>query len=293
MAQLPFSCPKKSINKGLEYFIRTDNYMSLDASYGLLDASYGLLDASYGLLDTSYGLLDASYESLNTSYVALDTSYESLNASCAALNTNYAALDRSAFYIVSKSKPQVWVAGKEYSCQAGELEPGRIADKSLTIWKIVFPDTLSNSSKVAIRIEQLPGLQGGAAIPEPIVFECGKGRIQLGDLGENESLKTYSGGMWYRKNIKITSQQAKAPNISIDLGKVVASSEVFVNGEFIGRRLISPWTFDLTGKLKQGDNKIEVLVYNTLGNHFLNTPSTYIGRTTSGLIGPVKLSFFK
>jgi len=198
-----------------------------------------------------------------------------------------------AFYIASKVKPQVWVAGKEYICQPGKLEPGRFVDKSLTVWKIVLPDMLLNSCKVALRIKQLPGYQGGAAIPEPIVFETGKGKIKLGDLAENESLKTYSGGMWYRKNIEISTEQAKTGSISIDLGKVVASAEVFVNGVSVGRRLISPWKFDLTGKIKPGDNKIEVLVYNTLGNHFLNTPSTYVGKITSGLIGPVIISFSK
>jgi len=196
-----------------------------------------------------------------------------------------------AFYMASKAKPQVWVDGKEYLCQPGKMEPVRFVDKSLTTWEIVFPDTVSNSCKVALRMVQIPGLQGGAAIPEPIIFETGKGKIQLGNLADDESLKTYSGGMWYRKNIEISSQQAENRSISIDLGKVVASAEVFVNGESAGKRLISPWKFDLTGKLKPGNNQIEVLVYNTLGNHYLNTSSTYIGRTASGLIGPVKIYF--
>jgi len=199
----------------------------------------------------------------------------------------------SAFYVQSKSKPQVWVAGKKFECQSGKLEPGRFVDKSLTIWKIVLPDSMLNSCKVALRIEQLPGFQGGSAISEPVVFECGKGKIQPGNLAENESLKTYSGGMWYRKNIVINPEQAESKIISIDLGEVVASAEVFVNGKSVGRRLISPWKFDLTGQLNSGDNKIEILVYNTLGNHYLNTPSTYVGRIKSGLIGPVKLSFSK
>ncbi|MDP4188786.1 MAG: hypothetical protein Q8905_12100, partial [Bacteroidota bacterium] len=110
--------------------------------------------------------------------------------------------------------------------------------------------------------------------------------------GENESLKTYSGGMWYRKSIKITAEQAKAAQILFDLGKVVATAEVFVNGKAIGTKVTSPWTFDLSGKLTSGDNKIEILVYNTLGNHYLNTISQYVGRTNSGLIGPVKIDFY-
>jgi hypothetical protein len=75
------------------------------------------------------------------------------------------------------------------------------------------------------------------------------------------------------------------------LGRVVASAEVHINGKLAGIKSVPPWEFDLTGNLNSGDNKIEILVYNTLGNHFLTTPSQYIGRTDSGLIGPVTLNF--
>ena len=135
----------------------------------------------------------------------------------------------------------------------------------------------------------MAGNYGGAAIPEPILFECSKGRIQLGDLNDNESLKTYSGGMWYRKTISFTAEKLSSKQVMLDLGKVVASAEVFVNGQSVGSRVSSPWRSDLTPKLKAGENLIEILVYNTLGNHYLTTPSMYVGRTSSGLIGPVKL----
>jgi len=194
-------------------------------------------------------------------------------------------------YFTSKAKPEVWVADKKYACEPGKLEAGRIADANLQTWKVTLPENLQESASVALKIEQLPGFFGGSAVPEPIVFECGKGTIQLGDLQDNESLKTYSGGMWYRKSIAITADQAKTSQIILDLGKVVASAEVFVNGKPIGTKASSPWTFDLSGRLTSGDNKIEILVYNTLGNHYLSTPSQYIGRTNSGLIGPVKIEF--
>ena len=124
-------------------------------------------------------------------------------------------------YVTSKAKPEVWVAGKEVQSQIGQLESGRIADPNLTIWKIVLPDSLVNSETVTLKIEQLPGFHGGAAIPEPIVFECGKGKIQLGDLSDNESLRTYSGGMLYGKTIHINAKQANSNQIILDLGKVV------------------------------------------------------------------------
>jgi hypothetical protein len=194
-------------------------------------------------------------------------------------------------FVQSISKPRVWISGAEFSCRQVQPNPEMIVYANIPVWKIVFPDTAMNSSMVALRIEQSPGFYGGAAIPEPVVFECGSGMIQLGDLGENESLKTYSGGMWYRKTLNINSDQADSNHIVLDLGKVVSSAEVFVNRKSAGIKLSSPWKFDLTGKLQPGENRIEILVYNTLGNHYRTTPSMYVGRANSGLIGPVRLEF--
>jgi hypothetical protein len=134
-----------------------------------------------------------------------------------------------------------------------------------------------------------PGFYGGAAIPEPIRLNCGKGVIRLGDLYENECLMTYSGGMWYRKIIVLMPTQAGSKKVTLDLGDLVASCEVMINGKPVGKRLTPPWQFDLSGHVKPGENKLEVLVYNTLGNYYLTTPSKYIGSTKSGLIGPVRL----
>jgi hypothetical protein len=194
-----------------------------------------------------------------------------------------------AVYISSEAKPEVWIDGRVCKVEPGQLEEGRIADTGLTVWKVFSSEGPLKTSKVAVRLEQLPGLNGGAAIPEPVVFESEHGEIGLGNLFENEALKTYSGGMWYRKTISLTKSQAGAEEVILDLGRVVASAEVHINGKPSGIKTMSPWTFDVSGKLKQGDNRIEILVYNTLGNHFLTTPSQYIGRTDSGLIGPVTL----
>ena len=50
-----------------------------------------------------------------------------------------------------------------------------------------------------------------------------------------------------------------------------------------------PWLVELNGTLKEGPNKIEVLVYNTLANHYQTIPSKYKGNPQSGLLVPVKL----
>ena len=63
-----------------------------------------------------------------------------------------------------------------------------------------------------------------------------------------------------------------------------------VNGQTAGVRVAAPWKLDVTPYLKIGKNKIEVLVYNTLANHYQTIPSRYRGDPVSGLIGPVKIS---
>ena len=52
-----------------------------------------------------------------------------------------------------------------------------------------------------------------------------------------------------------------------------------------------PFELDVTEFVQPGDNRIEILVYNTLSNHYqtIPTPPRYKETTTSGLIGPVQL----
>ncbi len=143
-------------------------------------------------------------------------------------------------------------------------------------------------AKVALRIEQERGCYGGAALTEPITLDCAAGRIPLGDWSKAGALECYSGGAWYRKTVTLTPEQARGA-ITLDLGKVVSTAEVRVNGQAAGIRIAPPWRVDISQQAKPGDNRIEVLVYNTLANHYLTIPTSYRGDLTSGLLGPVTL----
>ena len=57
----------------------------------------------------------------------------------------------------------------------------------------------------------------------------------------------------------------------------------------IGIRVAPPWRVDISSQVKAGENRIEVLIYNTLANHYLTIPTHYRGELTSGLLGPVTL----
>jgi len=136
---------------------------------------------------------------------------------------------------------------------------------------------------VMMRIEQERGYYAGATIPEYIKLHCGKGRIRTGELTRNEGLVSYSGGIWYRKLVTIPA----AKQVVLDLGDVAASAEVRINGQVAGVKVAPPWTFDISGMVKPGENRIEVLVCNTLGNHFIGIPTGYRSGISSGLKGPV------
>ncbi len=101
-------------------------------------------------------------------------------------------------------------------------------------------------------------------------------------------LNHYSGGVRYRKEVTLGSLQT-GELATLDLGRVSATAEVFVNGKSVGVRVASPWIFDLTDAVQSGTNTIEVLVYNTLSNHYQTIPSSYRGDPVSGLLGPVRL----
>jgi hypothetical protein len=194
--------------------------------------------------------------------------------------------------VAARGSPRVFIDGAEASLAAEAASAGRIPDPDLRVWRAEPARPAVRSSVVAIRIEQERGYYGGAAIEEPVAFSCGEGLIGLGDLSKNEALRTYSGGMWYRKNVRLTEAQCAPAHVVLDLGDLVASAEVWVNGSVAGRRLTPPWVFDLAGKVRPGENRVEVLVYNTLGNLYLTAPSRYRGSAASGLFGPVRLILF-
>ncbi len=155
-------------------------------------------------------------------------------------------------------------------------------------YKLRLEKPVLEKSTVALRVKPIAGFYGGSAIPEPIKLECGAGLITLGDWSKGSVLECYSGGAWYRKRITLTAEQVQG-RVVLDLGEVVATAEVLVNGRVAGIRVAPPWIVDITKCVKAGDNQIEVLVYNTLANQYLTVPTRYRGSIRSGLIGPVRI----
>ncbi len=167
------------------------------------------------------------------------------------------------------------------SCNGSLTSNGKI--------RFTIPEAVSgNDAMVALRIEQERGVYGGSALPEPVAVACAEGAIALGDWSQMEGLASYSGGLRYRTSLNLTAAQAEG-KLQLDLGDVASSAEVHINGQAAGVRVAPPWRWDATGLFTAGANRIEVLVYNTLANHYQTTPTRYRGSPKSGLLGPVRL----
>lgn len=174
--------------------------------------------------------------------------------------------------------------------QALKIESQRTRADGAMEYQAVVTHPEAQSVSVELCIEIVRGHRGGAALPEPVELHCENGSMMLGDWSQIDGLENYSGGVWYRKNIDLTLQN-RGEHVLLELGEVAASAEVHINGQLVGIKVAPPWTLDVSPYMKEGRNRIEILVFNTLANHYATIPTRYHGSLTSGLLGPVRLRF--
>ena len=186
--------------------------------------------------------------------------------------------------ITAHGTVRAWADGRETALAGGKLRGDGAREYSAVVSKPAAAPVL-----VALRIEQERGAYAGAALPEPIALDCGPGQAELGDWTRKGVLECYSGGAWYRRTVSLAREQARG-RVTLDLGDLSASAEVRVNGQSAGIRVAPPWDFDLTSRVRPGDNRIEVLVLSALGGHYATIPTRYRGSSVSGLLGPVTLA---
>ncbi len=131
------------------------------------------------------------------------------------------------------------------------------------------------------------GCDGASFFVSPVKLQCRTGRMPAGDWSQWGALKYFSGGMRYKKQVELPL--AEGETVSLDLGLVDATCEVWINGKEADCLLSPPYRLDITRFVKPGLNEIEVLVYSSLSNHYQSIPSAYRGDPRAGLIGPVQL----
>lgn len=188
-----------------------------------------------------------------------------------------------AMTVTAIGEVEAWAAGRRLA--AGRGKPA--ADGAVRR-RFVLDPPASGEAEIVLRIRHERGRYGGAAMPEPVEFECGEGRMALGDWSGHEGLASFSGGALYRTEFARPVGEDVGSAV-LDLGAVASSAEVWINGKSAGVRVAPPWRFEIGPLLRPGGNLLEVLVRNTLANHYASIPTRYRGSTVSGLLGPVRL----
>ena len=121
----------------------------------------------------------------------------------------------------------------------------------------------------------------------------------LFDWRNNDQLKFASADGMY----STTFQWAKtnsAKHFFLDLGRVSYTAELFVNKELVGKRIYSPFLFDITSYLKPGTNTLEVRITSGQLNGFIGNARNgdkryrqFKGKEdqvmSAGLVGPVRI----
>ena len=155
----------------------------------------------------------------------------------------------------------------------------------------------------------------GWGAPESTHFD----HLVAWDQHDNPGIKYFSGTATYQKSLTLTADQARGL-LRLRLGKVGVIARVRVNGKEQGVVWTSPWTIDLTGSAKPGENLLEIDVANVWQNRLIgdaglppeqrrtktnvilqegkrtrrylcSSVNTIDPLTPSGLIGPVLLEF--
>ncbi|MCF7561526.1 hypothetical protein L3X39_12835 [Sabulilitoribacter multivorans] len=150
---------------------------------------------------------------------------------------------------------------------------------------------------------------------------------------ENEDIKHFSGTTSYHKTFQLSKKRLNSENkLELDLGSVAVIAEVIINGKHVGTLWKAPFRLDITNDVKSGKNTLEIKVTNLWtnrligdekleldferrGNKIKRLPDWLLNNTerpskrttfpswkhwsendelkTSGLLGPVKIQFYK
>jgi hypothetical protein len=185
--------------------------------------------------------------------------------------------------------PLCWIDGKRLDNKQVKLLK---TEKGLNTYELSLPEKKEKTCLVAMQIERETGFQDVAVFPFPVKLFCRTGLLEAGDWSATGQMLHYSGGLYYRKSLQFSEAQLKG-GVMLNLGDVVATCAVKLNGKEVATMMTKPYKTDISKFLKAGNNELEVLVYSTLSNHYQTIPSAYRGVPRAGLIGPVSIEIQK
>jgi hypothetical protein len=124
-----------------------------------------------------------------------------------------------------------------------------------------------------------------------------KTRMHVPEDLRNTQYVNFTGTVFYNKKFHVDHPQ----QVILNLGRVWGISEVKINGKPCGVCWYGDHLYDLSGKLKQGENELEIkvttpmgnyirtLAENTSGQQWINSQGSSEPKQSMGLAGPVSL----
>ncbi|MEV0840500.1 hypothetical protein AB0I55_13205 [Actinocatenispora sera] len=168
-----------------------------------------------------------------------------------------------------RGSARLWLDGTEWPVRAGAV------------------DVPPHAREAVLAVSTADGV-GGAALTGPIGYRTGTGEIDLGDWAD-AGLGSYSGAVRYAHTFTWSGPDGPT---WLDLGEVRGTAEVRLNGAPVGELLLSPYRLRVDRWLRAGENRLEIVVRNTLAPYLADTTPTagvFAGQRRSGLFGPVRL----
>jgi hypothetical protein len=140
--------------------------------------------------------------------------------------------------------------------------------------------------------------------PEKIRFD----KLVLWNEHPDDGIRYYSGTAEYRTSFNLTAEQYRNKRVCLELGEMYNLAEVYINGQSAGVWWQPPFSKDITGMLRDGENRLELKVVNLWPNRLIGDQSlpeeqrftkTNIRKFTvehplrpSGLAGPVRIKTY-
>lgn len=177
---------------------------------------------------------------------------------------------------------ELWnpVTGKRYALQGDETVDGGTA-VSLQMaaresFFVVFNDKKS-AEELPLKkwdnlTEEIKRIEGDWMV-EFDERRGGPGKVTFSELTDwtahtDYRIKYYSGTAVYRKSLTVDTV-APREQCMLRFNKLGDAARVVLNGKEVGTLWCSPWEIDITGKVKAGENELEIYVVNSLMNRMI------------------------
>ena len=119
-------------------------------------------------------------------------------------------------------------------------------------------------------------------------FEAPRDMDKLVDMSGPGLLPRFSGTFRYETSVEWADSNRE---VTIDLGQVYETAQVWINGQSAGIRICPPYRLEIGNLLHSDENTLVVEVTNTLAKDQHDYLSRFAQQEPSGLLGPVRLLY--